>query len=313
MTNPPITRSSLRNLAKVALTVSAIALLAASCSQPSEQARDTAARASNSSEAVAPEEVLTFVAVPASDAETQKKTLPALMDYLGEQLGRQVQFQLAEDYDAAIAMLASGEAQLGVLGPFAYVKAKEVNAQIEPIAAAIDDETKRPWYTSIIIARADRNIQTFADLKGRRFGFVSPSSTSGFLVPSYALQQQQITPESDFAEVIYTGNHTQSIADLVADKVDAVSVERSALSRAIAEGLLTDTNYVQLWESDPIPESPFVINQKFPLDLIAPLKSALINSQGLTNDSGIESSGYTTVTDSDYELIRDVQKAVGQP
>lgn len=301
------------------LLASAIALMAAACSNPANApsnvaANDTASpTAPESTEETAPTEAIAFVSIPASSAEAQEKVLQAMADYLEEKLGRNVQLQMVDDYDAAIEMLVDGKAQMGILGPFSYIKANQLDPGIEPIAASIYEETQRPWYTSVIVTLPKSGIQTIADLKGKRFGFVSSSSTSGFLVPSYAFKQAGLVPETDFAEVVYTGNHDQSLVDLAAGKVDAVSVEKSSLDRAEEEGVLQEGDYIVLWESDPIPESPFVVNEDFPPELIDTLKSALINSEGLTNDSGVLASGYTSVTDSDYELIRQVYAEVGQP
>jgi len=301
------------------LLTGAIALIVAACSNPANSPGDVAANdaasstAAEGTEDTATTEVLTFVSVPAASAKAQEKTQQAMVDYLAEQLGRKVQLKIVKDYEATIEMLATGEAQMGILGPFSYVKAKQRNPQIEPVAASIYEATQRPWYTSVIVAQSESGIQTLDDLKGKRFGFVDPSSTSGFLVPSYAFKQAGLVPETDFAEVVYIGTHDQSLIDLAAGKVDAVSVEKSATDRAEGEGVLQEGDYVTIWESDPIPESPFVINGDFPSELVDTLKSALINSEGLTNDSGVSASGYTSVTDSDYELIRQVYAEVGQP
>ena len=52
-----------------------------------------------------------------------------------------------------------------------------------------------------------------------------------------------------------------------------------------------------------------VISSELPVDFKIELKKALIDSpEGLVGISGIESSGYTLVSDEDYEAIRIMQK-----
>ena len=321
MLTPKSIQEKIYGLKKIGMSICAIAIIAIVCTNCANKNSPNNATGNESSSTSIPEnareakplETLIFVSIPAGKKKNLEASQKLLTEYLQEKLQHKVDFKIAKDYDAAIDMLVTGEAQMGILGPFSYIKAKQRNPKIEPIAAAIYELTQRPWYTSTILTRPETNIKTLADLKGKKFSFVSRSSTSGFLVPSYAFKQEQIVPETDFSEVLYSGNHDQSIIDLIARKIDAVSVESTAIYRAKQEGVLTDGNYIKIWESDPITESPFVVNEKFPSELVDTLKNAIINAEGFANDSGMRSMGFTIVTDRDYELIRQVHKEVLSP
>ncbi|WP_276748310.1 PhnD/SsuA/transferrin family substrate-binding protein [Chlorogloeopsis fritschii] len=148
-------------------------------------------------------------------------------------------------------------------------------------------------------------------MKGKRFAFVSPNSTSGYLVPMVKFKATGINPERDFASVKYSGSHDKVQADLAAGVVDAIADEKPSFLRSQKSGKLNTTKYKIIWESDPIPTGPIVVSTKLPPQLIADLKRVLINSPaGLVDVSGTQSAGYTLTKDSDYEPIRQLKTSL---
>ncbi len=257
-------------------------------------------------------ERLNIAVIPhrASAAEEQKK-IDRLADYLQTSLGLPVKISLTKDYDTSIDLLVEGKVEMAYLGPFSYVKAKERNPELEPIVAHIEKSTGRPWYTSTMIVNTESGIENLADLKGKRFGFVSKSSTSGYLFPLAYLQTNGLNPESDFIEVIYADSHDRNAALLAEGKVDAIAVNKSTYILAQKSGVLPEPKYRLIWESEPIPSSPIVISSQLPETLKFELKKALINAPtGLIAVGGIDADGYTLVQDEDYEVIRKLQQTL---
>ena len=257
-------------------------------------------------------ETLHIAVIPAQSSKQQAEQLQALAAYLEKSLGHKFDLQVQKDYETAIDLLVTGKVEIAYLGPLAYVKARERNSQLEPIVAPITKATGRPWHTSLILASTAAGIQQPGDLKGKRFGFVSKSSTTGYLVPLVELfEQQNIQPDRDFQDVKFLGSHDKSIAALIAGKVDAVAVEQEAFNKAKAAGQLKSANYQKIWESQPLPTAPIVVSTKLPPATIAALKKALIDApEGVVAVSGIESAGYTLVSDADYEPIRQLQASL---
>ncbi len=255
---------------------------------------------------------LNIAMIPSQNSDEQKQQRELLADYLEEKLGLPVNIQIPQDYDTAIDLIAEGKVQMAYLGPFSYVKAKQRNPKLEPIVAYIDRRTGRPWYTSTIVANTQSGIKTVEDLKGKRFGFVNQSSTSGYLVPLSHLVSQNIDPERDFTEVQYTGSHNKNAAALEAGKVDAVGINKPTYLKAQKSGQLSPEKYQVLWESDPIPNAPIVISRELPADFRSNLQKALINAPpDMAALSGAKSDGYTLVQDRDYEPIRELQNILG--
>jgi phosphonate transport system substrate-binding protein len=251
---------------------------------------------------------LRVAVIPWQSPEEQQQKLQPLADYLQKILQRPVSFQISKDYATAVDLLVNQEVDMAYLAALTYIKARDRNPNIEPLVVPIDQITGRPWYTSIIIADTTKGIKSLSDLKGKRFAFVSPSSTSGFLMPLNGFQKQGIEPTRDFTKIRYSGSHDKAQTDLKAGIVDAIAEDRASFLRSQKSGKLSPTKYKIIWESDPIPSPPIVINtKKFSPEVIAKLRQALIDAPvGVVDVSGTKSAGYTLGKDADFEQIRQI-------
>ena len=251
---------------------------------------------------------LDIAVIPAKNPVDQEKSLQPLAEYLSKALGRQVSFQIAKDYQTPVNLIAEGQVQIAYLGPLAYVEAKQLNPQIQPIVAPINKETGRPWYTSVIVTNSNR-ISDVNELKGKRFAFVSESSTSGYLMPLGHFKEIGINPETDFNKVKFSGSHAQVKADLASGEVDAIADDKPSYLNEQKAGKFNSQKYKIIWESSPIPQGPIVIlADKVSPELVTNLKKALVSaSEGLVDVNGAEAAGYTLVQDEDYEPIKKLQ------
>ncbi|MGF1494025.1 MAG: phosphate/phosphite/phosphonate ABC transporter substrate-binding protein [Microcoleaceae cyanobacterium] len=252
---------------------------------------------------------LKVAVLPSVSSKEQQERIQMLDEYLEQELNVPVEIQLTGDYDTTVDLLVDGDVQMAYLGPLTYIQAKERNPELEPIVAHIEKSTGRPWYNSVIVAGTDSGINTLEALKGKRFGFVSQSSTSGFLVPSAEFKELGIDPEKDFAAIEYAGGHDKNAAALETGKVDAVALEKPTYIEVQQAGGLPEDQYKIVWESDPIPNSPIVVSSQLPAEFKTELRKVLIDApEGLVGIGGIESAGYTLVSDEDYEPVRKMQR-----
>ncbi|HLO87411.1 MAG TPA: phosphate/phosphite/phosphonate ABC transporter substrate-binding protein [Nostocaceae cyanobacterium] len=253
-------------------------------------------------------EPLRVAVIPWQSAEEQQKKLQPLTDYFQKSLNRPVKFQITKNYETAVDLLATEKVDMGYLGALSYVQCHERNPNIRPLAMPIEQKTGRPWYTGVIVAKSDQGIQSLEDLKGKRFAFVSPSSTSGFLMQMMALKKKGIEPTRDFKTIRYSLSHNKVEADLINGVVDAIAVDKLSLLRSQEAGKLPAKNYKIIWESEPIPMAPIVINtKKFSPQTVNQIRQALIDAPiGLLDMSGSQSAGYTLAQDADFDQIRQI-------
>jgi len=126
-----------------------------------------------------------------------------------------------------------------------------------------------------------------------------------------AFQKHHIDPTKDFTRIRYSGSHDKAEADLASDTVDAIADNKSTFLQSQAARKFSADQYNQykiIWESDPIPSSPIVINKnEFSPEMIKKLQKALIDAPpGLVHIDGGESAGYTLAKDADFEGIREI-------
>jgi phosphonate transport system substrate-binding protein len=257
--------------------------------------------------ALAQQGTLTVGLIPSEDSRAMIANSQAMMDMLAKALGMPVKPFVAADYNGVIEALRSGRLDVAYLGPFSYVLGTTI-APIEAFAVAETKKAGRTSYHSQIVARKDSGIKTVSDLKGKTFAFVDPSSTSGHLFPKAGLMKAGFNPDTDFGRVIFSGSHDSNAIAVQNKKVDAAAIADRILDAAIAKGLAKREDLVEVWRSDPIPESPTVWRKNLPPDLKKRVQAAFLEVKDIPwSDQGLL-NGFHPTTDSAYNIIRDTAK-----
>ena len=72
-------------------------------------------------------------------------------------------------------------------------------------------------------------------------------------------------------------------------------------------------DYVVLWSSPVIPQDPFVVNGRLCPELVNQIQSAFLalgdNEEGRQYLQNVNASKFVAMTDSDYDIIRDLKAA----
>lgn len=252
------------------------------------------------------EDTLVFGVVPDSvDTETNYQPL---MDYIAEKTGKTVEYHESTDYAALIEAAVAGKIDVASFSGFTYVTATNNGAELTPISSIITEEGQEPGYYSEAIVPADSDIDSIEDFAGRKVCFVDPSSTSGYLFPSYNLIQAGIDPETDITPV-FAGKHDVSVSK-VAEGVEC--------EVGFAEDSEVEKNPgVKSIQKTMVPGAPIVMSSNLPQDVQDSLVDALgeITIDDII-DAGIDSAdsdafratfyGTEPVDDAYYDQIRDI-------
>lgn len=254
-------------------------------------------------------QTLTVGLIPSEDSRAMIANSQVMMDQLSKALGMPVKPFVAADYNGVIEALRSKRLDVAYLGPFSYVLGASV-ADIEAFAVAETKKAGRTYYHSLIVAHKDNGIKTVADLKGRTFAFVDPTSTSGHLFPKAGLLKAGFNPDKDFGRVIFSGSHDSNAVAVENKKVDAVAIADRILDAAIKKGLAKQEDLVIVWKSDPIPESPTVWRKDLDPALKKRIQAAFMEVKNVPWSDQGELNGFHPTNDAAYNVIRDTAKVL---
>jgi len=109
---------------------------------------------------------LKMVVVPAIKGQ-MKKQFHNLITTVEEITKFKIIIEESPTYKDATESLKSGAAQIGWLGPEAYLEGAH-EANIEAFAVAVRGKEHRSTYRTIFLTRADSEINSLSDLRGKR-------------------------------------------------------------------------------------------------------------------------------------------------
>ncbi|MCE8523059.1 phosphonate ABC transporter substrate-binding protein [Ruegeria pomeroyi] len=245
-----------------------------------------------------------------------------------ELLGVETKLFAPADYNGVIQGLLGGTIDMAWLGASGYAKTYLSDPEaVEPILVKVNNDGGYGYY-SIGFARKDSGITSLADMKGKVFGFGDPNSTSGFLIPSIEIPQETgatMTSGDYFGEVKFTGGHEQTIVAVSNGEVDGGvtwadglgawedGFNSGALRKAVDAGLVDMNDLVQIWQSKPIPEGPFVVRKALPADVKVKMTGLLASLKSMDEECAYgvlqgDAKGFMPITHDAYEVIIEARK-----
>ena len=253
---------------------------------------------------------LNMVFVPASEKGDDKDYVN-LIKIIGELTGIEITPIRVTDYNAAVEAVRANRAQIAWYGGKTYIQAVEI-ANVEAFAAGVRKGDTDASYFAYFVVPSDSDLQTLADVKGKRLALNSIGSTSGDLIPQVELMKAglSIKNKSDFKRVYYAGSHDACMMAALNKHVDVCGMSSRNFDARIADGTISLEQIRIIHRSSPVPPPPLAYSKSLPLEIRNKIKLATLDAHnyGKIGGYGGEMSHYIEVTDSDYDLLRDVDK-----
>ena len=234
-------------------------------------------------------------------------------DYLEKTLGVEIKWRTATDYAGIIEGVKAGKIEIARFGPASYAKCWMVTkGEVEPLVGEIDNHGTF-GYHSVVIVKTDSSYKTIDDLKGKKFAFADPNSTSGHQAPRFFLGEAGYDADKFFGETGFSGSHENSVMALLNGTYDAAATwwrneEYSNPMRMEAKGMIKPGQWRIIWKSPLLPNSPWAMSTKLPEQMRRDVQNALLamkdaSPEAWTSLTMDKASGFQKVTHKDYEAI----------
>lgn len=262
--------------------------------------------------------VLKFSLVPTQDSVRELGYYKPILDQLGKNTGKKIEFYMPTSYSSVIEALMGKWVDVAVLGPEAYVIARKQDPTVEVFGTysrlknGIQDAG--PGYKSILITKKGSKFTDLASLKGSVVALVDPASTSGGLVPENVFPKLASLPplKTYFSRVVFSGGHDLSSISVSEGKVDAAFVASHRFMESVNAGKVKLEDFNVLWSSPLIPQDPFVYRNTLCDDLKKKIADTFLqvdqNEDGRKYLANVKSEKVVKMVDADYNIVRDAAK-----
>jgi phosphonate transport system substrate-binding protein len=229
-------------------------------------------------------------------------------------------------YADSIEAMCAGQAEVGWFTPFSYVLAHdrcEVEVKLITLRAASEVERSQinfnidnnPDLASLAEDPAATDSDRIAALKGKRFAFIDPASTSGYLYPAAQFYANGLDPGADFGQVVYTGSDKAAVLAVYRGDVDA------GVSSVDARDTIVDVfpdvkeGVGILLVTDPIPNQTVGVRAGLPEDLKTTIGDALLEIAGTQEGMAALKSihpmdGLVSGEDAMFEPVREIVEKI---
>lgn len=232
-----------------------------------------------------------------------------LLALLGDELNQPIRIVQRNTYGEINALLRSGHIDMAFICTNAYVEGRD-QFGLELIAAPVRDGQAR--YSGYVIVKKDSGITSFAQLRGKKFAFTDPMSTTGYLYPQSLVKELGHNYDTYFSDYIFTYSHDNSARAVWQGIADGASVD-AMVFKHLSKNKPFITESLQVIQESVLFASPPVVvrpglDTKVKEQLREFLSKLASDSEGklILQNMGLE--GYVGVEDADYNSVRDLRR-----
>lgn len=260
-------------------------------------------------------DTLIFAYTPVEDPSVYENVWGEFLEHMAAVTGKNVEYFGVQSNAAQLEAMRAG--RLHVTGFNTGSNPIAVNAVgFVPFAmmASLDGSF---GYEMEIIVRADSDIQSIEDLRGRQLAFTSQTSNSGFKAPSALLQAEFDMIEGRDFEAVFSGSHENSILGVVNGDYEVASIANSVLTRMDARGAVNKNDLRAIYVSQTFPTTGYGYVYNLKPELAEKVKEAFFTFEweGTKLAEEFGKSGeeqFIPITYKEYwEVIRQIDEVQG--
>lgn len=253
---------------------------------------------------------LRFAVSDVKGLEDLQKDYGALRILLEEILEKKIEFFPVESYIAAASALQLNQVDLVFTGPSEYVVMRARTNAI-PIVAI-----ERQKYYAVIATRVNSDVQSLADMKGKTIAMWETGSTSGHLGPTKLLIDAGLDPKADLKIQLLA---KQGLPALQENTVAAWGGSVRRYEKFLQSEGVSEKDFHIIAKGPTLPADPFVASSQLNPMFVNQIRDRLLQNQdkvlqslALTDEEKFKGAKMVQVNDSNYNMIRDVYKSIGQ-
>ncbi|MEW6427590.1 MAG: phosphate/phosphite/phosphonate ABC transporter substrate-binding protein [Thermodesulfobacteriota bacterium] len=257
---------------------------------------------------------LRVVLIPERNAYEQRSQFSHITNFLSEKLGQNVYLEVMPDYEAAMASLASGQADIGFLGGLSYLEARDrgnVVALVRPIWTS-GEATCRAY----VVARRDSGIADVASMRGKKLILGSRHSFSAWLFPLYYLANSGVgRVDGYFSSVSFDNAQDTILWSVFMRENDVGAVKSCIFDRMTVESPAIRQEVAIVARSSPVPANCLAVRASMPQEMQDRLQFLLTSMDKV--DDGKEALArfgalrFVRTTEGDFTLLASIIREYG--
>jgi phosphonate transport system substrate-binding protein len=218
---------------------------------------------------------LLFAYTPGEDPALYPATWNGFLRHLESAVKRPVRFYAAQSNTAQIEAMRAGRLHVAAFGTGAVPLA--VNCAGFVPFAIMGGESGILGYEMEVITYPGSGIVTPADIKGRRIVFTSPTSNSGFKVPSVLLRNKFGFESPRDYIAVFAGRHENAVLGVANKDYEAAAIANEVMHRMMARGLVKKEQIVTVYRSDRFPTAGFGLAHNLEPQLATRIREAFFS------------------------------------
>lgn len=260
-----------------------------------------------------------FMFLPSVDAKLIASRTGEVKEYLETNTPYKYKFAVPSSYVAVVESFGTKRVDVAVINTFGYIMAHEkygVNALMTLTRHGATE------YKAQIVARADSGIEKLEDINDKKFAYVDPSSTSGYLMPAKLFKEKKIIPK----ETVFARKHDNVIMMIYQKQVDAGATfysppegdkiqDARRLVLTQYPDIADEVKIITLTES--IPNDPVVFRAGMPAEMKTKIVDSLLKYLKTEKGKSVFKDLYggddfIKSTDATYDPVRSMLKELGE-